>query len=53
MSRWGNCWDTQSKIALSAAFGLTRTGIEAKGLLFYVDFDTNIYSSIKPIGREF
>ncbi len=27
MSRKGNCWDTQSKISLSAAFGLTRAGI--------------------------
>jgi putative transposase len=26
MSRKGNCWDTQSKIFLSAAFGLTRAG---------------------------
>ena len=27
MSRQGNCWDTQFKISLSAAFGLTRAGI--------------------------
>ena len=27
MSRRGNCWDTQFKISLSAAFGLTRAGI--------------------------
>ncbi len=27
MSRKGNCWDTQSRIPLSAAFGLTRAGI--------------------------
>ena len=27
MSRKGNCWDTQFKISLSAAFGLTRAGI--------------------------
>ena len=27
MSRKGNCWDTQSNIAPSAAFGLTRAGI--------------------------
>ena len=27
MSRKGNCWDTQSNISLSAAFGLTRAGI--------------------------
>jgi transposase InsO family protein len=27
MSRRGDCWDTQSKISLSAAFGLTRAGI--------------------------
>ena len=27
MGRRGNCWDTQSKISLSAAFGLTRAGI--------------------------
>ena len=27
MSRRGNCWDTQFKIFLSAAFGLTRAGI--------------------------
>ena len=27
MSGKGNCWDTQSKISLSAAFGLTRAGI--------------------------
>ena len=26
MSRRGNCWDTQFKISLSAAFGLTRAG---------------------------
>ena len=26
MSRRGNCWDTQSKISSSAAFGLTRAG---------------------------
>ena len=25
-SRKGDCWDTQSYISLSAAFGLTRTG---------------------------
>jgi transposase InsO family protein len=27
MSRKGNCWDTQSNITMSAAFGLTRAGI--------------------------
>ena len=27
MNRRGNCWDTQSNISLSAAFGLTRAGI--------------------------
>ena len=27
MSRRGNCWDTQSNISPSAAFGLTRAGI--------------------------
>ena len=27
MSRKGDCWDTQSKISLSVAFGLTRAGI--------------------------
>ena len=27
MSRKGDCWDTQSNIAPSAAFGLTRAGI--------------------------
>ena len=29
MSRRGDCWDTQSKISMSAAFGLTRawTGV--------------------------
>ena len=27
MSRKGNCWDTQSNISPSAAFGLTRAGI--------------------------
>ena len=27
MSRKGNCWDTQSKISLSAAFGVTRAGL--------------------------
>ena len=27
MSRKGNCWDTQSKISLSAASDLTRAGI--------------------------
>jgi putative transposase len=27
MSRKGNCWDTQFKISLSAAFGLTGAGI--------------------------
>ena len=27
MSRRGNSWDTQFKISLSAAFGLTRAGI--------------------------
>ena len=27
MSRKGDCWDTQSNISLSAAFGLTRAGI--------------------------
>ena len=28
MSRKGNCWDTQSNISPSAAFGLTRAGID-------------------------
>ena len=32
MSRRGNCWDTQSNIELSAAFGLTRAGIGAMPL---------------------
>ena len=27
MSRKGTCWDTQSNISMSAAFGLTRAGI--------------------------
>ena len=32
MSRRGNCWDTQSKINSSTAFGLTRAGIGAMPL---------------------
>jgi putative transposase len=32
MSRRANCWDTQSHIELSAAFGLTRAGIGAMPL---------------------
>ena len=32
MSRKGDCWDTQSTMALSAAFDLTRAGIGAMPL---------------------